>query len=101
MELLMTYDDEGEAETALELLAGEKRLVSDRDDNEVIYRLFGEPTWTNFFKLGLYDLPVLKELVEQRAKGAEAYDAERHQAILATLRSVENSYGLQVPEHWR
>jgi len=53
MELLMTYD--GEAEAALELLAGEKRLVSDRDNNEVIYRLFGEPTWTNLFKLGLYD----------------------------------------------
>ena len=100
MELLMTYDEEAEAEAALELLAGEKRLVSDRDDNEVIYRLFGEPTWTNFFQLGLYDLPVLKELLDQRAKG-EAYDAERHQSILATLRSVENNYGLQVPGHWR
>ncbi len=100
MELLITYEDEAEAEAALELLAGEKRLVSDRDDNEVIYRLFGEPTWTNLFKLGLYDLPALKELLESRAKG-ETYDAERHQAILTSLRSVENCFGIEVPAHWR
>ena len=61
MELLITYDDEAEAEAAAKVLIGEKRLASDRDDNEVIYRLFGEPTWTNFFKLGMYDLPILKK----------------------------------------
>ena len=100
MELLITYENEAGAGAALEVLAGEKRLVSDRDDNEVIYRLFGEPTWTNFFKLGLYDLPVLKELVASK-KAGKAYDAERHEGILTSLRSVENCFGLTVPEHWR
>ena len=100
MKLLITYDDEAEAEAALEALSGEKRLVSDRDDNEVIYRLFGEPTWTNFYKLGLYDLPLLKKLVAIKNAGEE-YDVERHQAILTSLQSVARHYGLQVPGHWR
>ncbi|MEC5128119.1 hypothetical protein VSU19_15235 [Verrucomicrobiales bacterium BCK34] len=100
MELLITYDDEAEAEAALKALSGEKRLVSDRDDNEIIYRLFGEPTWTNFFKLGMYDLVVLKELVDLK-KAGEPYDVERHQSILKTLQFVESTYGLKVPEHWR
>jgi hypothetical protein len=100
MELLITYDDEAEAEAAAKVITGEKRLASDRDDNEIIYRLFGEPTWTNFFKLGMYDLPLLKELVDLK-KAGESYDADRHQAILASLQFVETSYGLKVPEHWR
>ena len=100
MELLITYDDEAEAEAALEALTGEKRLVSDRDDNEVIYRLFGKPTWTNFYNLGLYDLPALKELVASKQAG-ESYDAEQHEEILASLQSVARHYGLAVPEHWK
>tara|TARA_R110000850_G_scaffold76640_13_gene166345 strand:- start:4148 stop:4450 length:303 start_codon:yes stop_codon:yes gene_type:complete len=100
MELLITYDDEAEAEAAAEALSGDKRLVSDRDDNEIIYRLFGEPTWTNFFNLGMYDLPLLKELVASKNAGG-AYDADRHQAILTSLQSVATCYGLKVPEHWR
>ena len=100
MELLITYDDQDEADAATELLTGKKRLASDRDDNEVIYRLFGEPTWTNFFKLGMYDLPLLKELVDAR-KAGRPYDADRFQAILTSLQFVESSYGLKIPEHWK
>ncbi len=99
MELLITYDDEAEAEAAAKVIIGEKRLASDRDDNEIIYRLFGEPTWTNFFKLGMYDLPLLKELVDLKRAG-EPYDVDRYQAILASLQFVETSYGLKVPVHW-
>lgn len=100
MELLITYDDQAEAEAAAELITGKKRLASDRDDNEVIYRIFGEPSWTNFFKLGMYDLPLLKELVDLK-KAGEPYDADRHEGILASLQFVESSHGLKVPEHWR
>ena len=100
MELLITYDDQDEADAAAELLTGKKRLASDRDDNEVIYRLFGEPTWTNFFKLGMYDLPLLKEIVDLK-KAGQSYDNVRHQSILTSLQFVESSYGLKIPEHWR
>ncbi len=100
MKLLITYDDQTEAEAAVKLITGEKRLASDRDDNEIVYRLFGEPTWTNFFKLGMYDLLLLKELVELKKSGQE-YDAERHEWILTSLQFVESSYGLKIPEQWR
>lgn len=80
MQLLKTYEDQQEAEAAEKLLAGTKRLASDRDDNEVIYRLFGEPTWSNLYKLNMYGLPELKKLVEAKKAGGP-YDPGRHQAI--------------------
>ncbi|MEJ6570483.1 MAG: hypothetical protein QNL01_06325 [Akkermansiaceae bacterium] len=100
MKLLITYDDQDEAEAAVKLITGEKRLASDRDDNEIVYRLFGEPTWSNFFKLGMYELPLLKEIVDLKKAGGE-YDAGRHEWILTSLKFVESSYGLEIPEHWR
>ena len=45
MQLLITYDDRYEAEAAEPKISGPKRLASDRNDNEVIYNLFGDPTW--------------------------------------------------------
>lgn len=99
MELLKTYDDQQDAEAAEKLLTGPKRLVSDRDDNEVIYRVFGEPTWSNFFKLDMFDLPELKKLVEAR-KAGEPYDPDRHQAILDCLSFPARTYQLSIPEHW-
>jgi len=100
MELLITYDDQTEAENAEQLITGKKRLASDRDDNEVVYRLFGEPTWTNFFKLGMYELPLLKELVDLK-KAGQPYDKEKHQGILMSLQFLETTYGLKIPEQWR
>lgn len=100
MKLLITYDDQAEAEAAEKLITGEKRLASDRDDNEIVYRLFGEPTWSNFYKLGMYDLPLLKQLVELKKAGQD-YDKDRHQWILTSLQFVESSYDLKIPEHWR
>ena len=51
MKLLATYEDKDEAEIALTKISGEKRLASERDSTVVIYNLFGEPTWGNFYKL--------------------------------------------------
>ena len=99
MHLLNTYEDQQDAEAAEKLLTGTKRLASDRDDNEVIYRLFGEPTWSNFFKLDMYDLQELKKLVEAKKSG-EPYDPERHRSILSGLNSPANTYDLSIPEHW-
>jgi hypothetical protein len=99
MDLLKTYEDQQDAEAAEKLLTGPKRLASDRDDNEVIYRLFGEPTWSNFYKLNMYDLPELKKLVEAK-KAGEPYDTGRHQAILDALSFPVRVYQLSIPEHW-
>ena len=99
MHLLNTYDDQHDAEAAENLLTGAKRLASDRDDNEIIYRLFGEPSWGNFYKLDMYDLKELKMIVEAR-KAGEAYDPERHRAIVDGLKFPANTYGLTIPEHW-
>ena len=99
MQLLITYDDQDEAEAAEKKLTGKKRLASDRDDNEVIYNLFGEPTWVNFHQLGMYSLIELKTILDQR-KAGQAYDAARHQQIIDSLGFVQSTYGLKVPEHW-
>ena len=73
MELLNTYEDKDEAEAAEKRITGKKRLASDRDDNEIIYRLFGEPTWGNFYQLEMYELRELKELVDLK-KAGQPYD---------------------------
>ena len=99
MHLLNTYEDQQDAEAAEKLITGATRLASDRDDNEVIYRLFGEPTWSNFFKLDMYDLPELKKLVASKKSG-ETYDPERHRSILSGLNFPANTYDLSIPEHW-
>lgn len=99
MQLLITYYDRDEAEAAEQKITGAKRLASDRDDNEVIYNLFGEPTWTNFYALGMYDLHELKEIVAKIKVGND-YDKERHETIMTSLNFVVTSYGLKIPSHW-
>lgn len=99
MQLLITYDDRSEAETAVQKLKGAKRLASDRDDNEVIYNLFGEPTWANFYTLGMYSLPELKEILAKRTAG-QSYDKERHESIVTALGFVVTNYGLSIPSRW-
>ena len=100
MELLNTYEDKDEAEAAEKRITGKKRLASDRDDNEIIYRLFGEPTWGNFYQLEMYELRELKELVDLK-KAGQPYDEEKHQSILHGLQFLESSYSLNIPGHWR
>ncbi len=62
MQLLITYDDQAEAEAAEKKLTGKKRLATDRDDNEVIYNLFGEPTWANFYQYVDYRAVVFRKV---------------------------------------
>ena len=100
MKLLYTYEDKESGEEALEKLVGEKRLASERDSTVVIYNLFGEPTWTNLHRLGLYNLDELRELLEMRKSG-ENFDGGRHQEILNTLRYVAKSLEIEMPGHWK
>lgn len=97
--LLNTYDDQDEAETASDKITGQKRLASERDSNQVIYNLFGEPNWGNFYKLNMFNLPLLKQIVEQRKTG-QPYDKTKHEEIIRMLKYAANSFDLTIPKHW-
>ncbi len=99
MKLLNTYDTREEGEAAEQKLVGERRLASERDGTETIYNLFGTPSWSNFYRLGMYDLDQLQQIVEQK-KNNQPYDQARHQEILKLLNVVAKNYELKIPEHW-
>ncbi|AMG03908.1 hypothetical protein [Vibrio mimicus] len=99
MKLLNTYDTKDEGEAALAKIDEPKRLASERDSTEVIYNLFGTPSWGNFYKLGMFDLETLKTIVEQKRNG-QPYDEKKHREIITMLQYVASSFELKVPEHW-
>lgn len=100
MQLLASFDNQEDGEAAEAKVAGKKRLASERDSNVVVWNLFGDPTWSNFFKLGMYDLPELKQLIDAKKAGG-TYDPGRHQQIIDSLGFVCSTYGLQIPPHWK
>lgn len=99
MILLNTYEDRDEAEKAETLITGHKRLASERDGTEIVYNLFGEATWGNFYKLGMFNLPLLQQIIEQR-KHNKNYDQGKHQEIISMLKYAERSFELEIPKHW-
>jgi len=99
LKLLNSYEDRDEAEKAETLIVGEKRLASERDGTEVIYNLFGQPSWNNFYKLGMFNLPLLQSIIEQR-KNNQSYDQSKHAEILSMLKYAAKSFDLIIPEHW-
>ncbi len=99
MKLLNTYDDKDEAEEALGKISGEKRLASERDSTVVIYNLFGQPSWGNFYKLGMFNLPELQQMLEQQ-KASQLIDQERHKEIISMLRYAAQTFELNIPERW-
>jgi hypothetical protein len=100
MKLLNTYEDKHEAEKAEGLIVGEKRLASERDGTELIYNLFGEPNWNNFYKLEMFNLPLLKKLIEQREANVD-FDQVKHKEIITMLKYAANSFDLSIPKHWQ
>ncbi|MFM5125211.1 hypothetical protein ACET92_02990 [Aeromonas veronii] len=97
MKLLNTYDDKDEAEEALTKLLGEKRLASERDSTVVIYNLFGQPTWGNFHRLGMFNLPELQMMLEQRKAGHTIDQArQREAALCGTILRTDHSPTLAV-----
>jgi len=99
MKLLNAYEDRDEAEKAETLITGEKRLASERDGTEVIYNLFGQASWSNFYKLGMFNLPLLQSIIEQRNSN-QPYDQSKHKEILSMLKYAANTFELKIPEHW-
>lgn len=99
MKLLNTYEDRDEAEDAERRLVGDKRLASERDATVVIYNLFGNPSWGNFHRLGMYSLVELQALLGCRDSWSPD-DRLRHEGILSTLTTVAKNYGISVPHHW-
>ena len=99
MKILTTFDDRDDAEEALLKLSGDKKIVSDREDNQVIYKLFGDATWSNFYQLGMFNLVELQQLLELR-KNDHNYDQSRHQEIINMLKYSANSFDIEVPPHW-
>jgi hypothetical protein len=100
MKLLNTYENRDEAEKAESEISGTKRLASERDGTETIYNLFGDATWGNFYKLEMFNLFELKELLENKKKG-NSYNQGKHEEILSMLRYVASSFDLVIPPHWQ
>jgi len=99
MKLLSTYEDRDDAEEAAATLTGPRRLASERDSTQVIYNLFGVPTWGNFHRLGLYNLNELKVLLGRRV-GWTIQDQQRHAEIIVALTVVAKNFELSLPDHW-
>jgi hypothetical protein len=100
MKLLNTYDGRDEAEKAELLITGEKRLASERDGTDVIYNLFGQPSWNNFYKLNMFNLPLLQQILELR-KTNQTHDQANHQKIISMLEYAAKSFELEIPQHWK
>lgn len=99
MKQLNTYDTKEEGEAALSKINEPKRLASERDSTEVIYNLFGEATWGNFYKLDMFNLVELKGLLEKRNSN-QPFDQARYNEILSMLRYAAKTFDLQIPQHW-
>ncbi|SHG36098.1 hypothetical protein SAMN02745753_03787 [Marinomonas polaris DSM 16579] len=99
MKQLNTYDTKEEGEAALAKIDEPKRLASERDATETIYNLFGQPTWGNFYKLGMFNLHQLKEIVDKKQAG-QPYDDAKHKELLNMLRYAANSFEIEIPSHW-
>jgi len=99
MKLLNTYEDKEEAGLAEQKITGLKRLASERDGTQTIYNLFGEANWGNFYKLEMFNLPLLKELLNKKQSG-DQYDSKKHQEIVTLLKHASKSFQLEIPKHW-
>lgn len=100
MKQLNSYDTQEEGEEALARISKPKRLASERDSTEVIYNLFGTPSWGNFFKLGMFNLVEFKVIVQQKQNG-QPYDEKKHREIITVLQYAAKSFELEIPNHWR
>jgi len=96
MVLINTYENQHDAELALDKLKGEKRLASERDDNEVIYNLFGLATWTNLYAIDLFKLKELEGVIN-----GNVIDENAMQAIRDAVEMAARIFSLEIPKHWK
>ncbi|MGO4611932.1 hypothetical protein AB4142_36905, partial [Variovorax sp. 2RAF20] len=78
-------------------ISGEKRLASERDSTVVIYNLFGTPSWGNFYKLGMFNLPELQKILELRRTG-QSIDLEKYNEYIKTLSYAARLFDLAIPK---
>jgi hypothetical protein len=100
MKQLNTYDTKEEGEAALAKIDEPKRLASERDATETIYNLFGIPSWGNFYKLGMFNLNELKDIIQKKKNGLP-YDEKKHRDIIKSLEYAAKAFNLEIPNHWR
>jgi hypothetical protein len=100
MQLLHTYDDREEAEEAAQKIIGNKRLASERDSTKIIYNLFGEASWGNFYRLNLFNLRELEQILNQKQSG-QSYDSVRYKEILEMLSYTAKAFNMVIPDHWQ
>jgi len=74
-------------------------LTSERDSTETIYNLFEHPTWSNTYKLDMFNLPLLKEIVDKKQAG-QACNTSKHQEIVSMLKYVAGQFEIEIPPHW-
>lgn len=99
MKILNTYEDREEAEVAFMAISGEKRLASERDSTLVIYNLFGQPTWNNFYKLNMFRLEELKNIIHCHEHNL-FYNRDEYIKIIDTVRYAEKYFEIKIPQHW-
>ena len=99
MDLLKTFDDRDEAEKAEQLIDGGKRLASERDGTETIFNLFGHASWNNLYKLEMYNLPLLQQILKDRAND-QPIDEKKYHEIISTLNYAASNFNLEIPDHW-
>ncbi|NOF43863.1 hypothetical protein [Vibrio cholerae] len=99
MKLLNSYEDKDAAEIAENKISGPHRLASERDGTEIIYNLFGIPSWNNFYMLEMFELTNLKVIIERKKEGKD-YDKLKHNEIVSLLRVVSKNYNIEIPKHW-
>lgn len=99
MKQLNSYDTKEEGEAALAKIDEPKRLASERDSTEVIYNLFGTPSWGNFYKLDMFNLSELKAIIQKKQNGLP-YDEKKHREIITMLGYAAKSFNLEIPDHW-
>ncbi|MEN4777689.1 hypothetical protein ABEH00_08410 [Pantoea agglomerans] len=98
MKLLNTYEDKDEAEKALTKISGDKRLASERDSTVVIYNLFGTPSWGDLYKLGMFNLPELQNILEL-GKTGQPIDMEKYNEYIKMLSYAARAFYLAIPRH--
>lgn len=99
MHLLNTYDCKDDADEAATLIKGPVRVASERDDTSTVYNLFADASWKNLYSLGMYDLKVLKRLLETRESWGDR-EKNQHIDIMQGLERVCRKYELRLPSHW-
>lgn len=99
MQLITIFEDKDDAENAEAKLTSECKIVTDREDNQVIYKLFAKASWNVFYQLDMFNLKELKKILELR-KSNQAYDKKRHAEIIKMMNYSARSFSLEIPEHW-